>query len=217
MAKKSPPSQRLRQELLEETRRLAAESGWTISTLHAAVRNLDMTSGEENLAAPKGIDSLLEAWANESDVQTLLAMENADLANMKIREKVAFGVKARIASLTPHRESAIRAGETLAAPWRAPLSTKILWNAADTIWAGLGDKSTDGNWYTKRLTLSAVIGATLTTWLTKDEEAAWVTLENRIEDLMKFEKFKATVKKRTAGFPDPLDILKLIPAPRTRD
>ena len=212
MAKKSPPSAIIRAQLLEKTRDFAVEAGWNASALNRAATALNLSAGELRLAAPDGIDTLLLAWADESDDQTRAIMHQADLATMKIREKVTFGVRTRIEALGPHRKSAGRAAHALAAPWRAPLGAKILWNAADTIWAALGDTSTDSNWYTKRMTLSGVLASTLNVWLSEeDEQLAWKRLDDRIENVMQFEKLKVDARKFTDKLPDPLDLLKLVP------
>ena len=57
-----------------------------------------------------------------------------------------------------------------------------------------GDSSTDFNHYTKRITLGGVYGSTLLVWL-DDQSEGWsetaAFLDRRIDDVMKFEKFKA--------------------------
>ena len=84
---------------------------------------------------------------------------------------------------------------------------KGLWAAADAIWAALGDKSTDYNWYTKRMTLSAVLASTLAAWMGTDDEAQVDEfLDRRIENVMQFEKLKAQAKDAFAKMPDPMDI-----------
>ena len=74
---------------------------------------------------------------------------------------------------------------------------------ADFIWIAIGDKSTDFNFYSKRLTLSKIILQTFAIFI-KDEST---DLENtkkfidlQIEKVMKFEKFKAKIKNFSANF-----------------
>jgi ubiquinone biosynthesis protein COQ9 len=126
-----------------------------------------------------------------------------------------LGVRTRISFYNGQREEARTAAQTTAAPWRADLGPRLLWEAADTIWTALGDKSTDGNWYSKRMVLSAVIGSTLSTWLAQeddeDDQIVWDYLDDRIENVMQFEKFKAQANECLAKAPNPLDILKFMP------
>jgi ubiquinone biosynthesis protein COQ9 len=62
------------------------------------------------------------------------------------------------------------------------------------MWRIAGDTSTDFNHYTKRMTLGAVYGSTLLVWL-DDQSEGWsetaAFLDRRIDQVMRFEKFKA--------------------------
>ena len=209
---KSSPSQKMREKLLEAVLEDADYDGWNQASLDAAANRIGMSEGEVMMAAPKGITSLLEAWAGQADAHVAKTMATTDMSQMKIREKVAFGVRTRIEFLETHKEAARRAAHAVAAPWRADLGPKLLWSAADTIWAALGDKSTDFNWYTKRTMLSGVIASTLSTWLAEDDlDTVWAYLDDRIENVMQIEKAKAKMRAFTDKLPDPLDILKFVP------
>jgi ubiquinone biosynthesis protein COQ9 len=62
------------------------------------------------------------------------------------------------------------------------------------MWRIAGDTSTDFIHYTKRMTLGAVYGSTLLVWLDDASEGSSETaafLDRRIDDVMKFEKWKA--------------------------
>ena len=61
------------------------------------------------------------------------------------------------------------------------------WRTVDAIWHGLGDRSVDFAYYTKRATLGYVYGATVLCWLGDDSEdhtETWSFLDRRIEDVM---------------------------------
>ena len=94
----------------------------------------------------------------------------------------------------PAREAVRRAMAILAMPQNAPLAIRTSWRTADLMWRVAGDISTDFNHYTKRLTLGAVYGSTLLAWL-DDQSEGWsqtaAFLDRRIDDVMRFEKFKA--------------------------
>ena len=62
------------------------------------------------------------------------------------------------------------------------------------------------------MTLSVVITSVLNVWLAEDdEELAWEKLDERIENVMQFEKFKFQARKFGDKLPDPLDLLKVLP------
>jgi ubiquinone biosynthesis protein COQ9 len=123
---------------------------------------------------------------------------------MKVREKVAAAVRAYIAFLQPHKSAVKRAASSLSNLLAGP---KGLWAGADAIWSGLGDKSTDFNWYTKRMILTGVLGSTLMAWLGTDDLAEVdAFLARRIDNVMQFEKFKGQVREATSKMPNPMDI-----------
>ena len=128
-----------------------------------------------------------------------------ELAKMKIRQRIAAAVLARLSILKPHKEAARRAGATLTLPMHAALGAKLMYHTVDAMWRAVGDTSTDFNFYSKRGILAGVYGATLICWFndtSADEQVTQDFLAARIENVMQFEKFKAGAKKAFAGFPD---------------
>jgi ubiquinone biosynthesis protein COQ9 len=202
---KDAPSDHFLARLTDAMLALAPELGWTRATLEKAAEKAGLTAGQALLAAPNGVADVLEAFGKRAAGAAGAAISAPDAVALKVREKVRAGVKGWLAALGAHRAAVKRAAATPANLLTGP---KGLWAAADAIWTALGDKSTDYNWYTKRVTLVAVLGSTLTAWLGTDEEAQVdAFLDRRIENVMQFEKFKAQAKSAFANFPDPLDIL----------
>ncbi len=204
-AQEQAPSDVARERLLDAMLKIAAERGWTEGAMRAAADEAGLSQGEVELACPGGVGDLLEALAVRAANAAEERMAAADVKEMKIRDKVAAGVRAYIAFLDPHKPAMKRAAGS---PFNLFAGPTALWKAADAIWVGLGDKSTDFNWYTKRMTLSAVIGSTLLAWLGTDDEAeVHEFLDHRIENVMQFEKSKKQVQDFVARMPDPFDIL----------
>ena len=100
----------------------------------------------------------------------------------------------RLEIMAPAREAVRRALSILAMPQNAPTGLKAGWRSADIMWRIAGDTSTDFNHYTKRMTLGGVYASTLLVWL-DDQSEGWAEtaafLDRRIDDVMRFEKFKA--------------------------
>jgi ubiquinone biosynthesis protein COQ9 len=193
--------------------------GWTDAALAAAAR--DAGVGRPALAAafPKGAADALRAWSMEADAAMAAAMTGPALKGLKIREKVAFAVRARLAALKPHKEAARRAAATLALPLYAPLAADLAWKTADAIWRGLGDKSTDFNFYSKRGMLTGVWLSTLAFWLADDsgdETNTNVFLDARIENVMQIEKAKQEMRKMNIDLKKPLEWLARLRYPQER-
>lgn len=178
--------------------------GWSDQALRQAAADLGLAPEIAQLAYPGGGLELLEAHLAHADAALAEALAAAPLAEMKLRERIAFAVRTRLQQAQPHREAVARGLNMLAMPQHAALGARSLWRTVDTIWRGVGDQSTDFNYYTKRATLAAVYSATLIYWLSDhsaDNADSWAFLDRRIADVMTFEKNKAAWRKTCEHLP----------------
>ena len=179
--------------------------GWTDKAMASAAEDLDVNPGLAHLAFPGGPGDMIELLAGEQDQKMVAACTEGTLAPLKIREKITLLVRSRIEAEQEIREATRRAATFLALPINSALGLKILYHTVDLMWKTIHDPSTDFNFYTKRMTLSAVYSTTLLYWL-NDESAeyaeTWAFLDRRIENVMQFEKGKAQMRKLTAKMPD---------------
>jgi len=204
------PSTKARRALLDAALSIAPFDGWNSKMLKDAAADAGLPSGADELYFPGGPLELIDFWGETCDEVVEKDLSELDQSEMRIRDKVTAGVLSRLYAIGPHEEAARRAIARTALPDGLSLSPKILWRAADTIWRGIGDQSTDFNFYTKRTTLSAVISTSLASWLSDqdpEKEKARAFLDARIENVMQFEKAKFQVKKGLKGMPDPAEIL----------
>lgn len=191
------PSARFRARILDVFPAHAAAQGWTDAAFKAAVAEAGLSEGEAALACPRGAVDLFDAFAERADQAMLERLDELDLGAMKIRQKVRAAVQVRLEAQAPYKEAARAMTRALSNPLRAPEASRLLWRTADRIWRALGDKSTDGNFYSKRAILSGVLASTYARWFSDESEgheATWAFLDARIENVMQFEKFKAQLK-----------------------
>lgn len=201
----SAPSDEFRERLLDAMLVVAAEKGWTQAALDAAATQAGLSEGQAILACPNGVSDLLEALGQRAARAVRERLSAPDIKGLKVRDKVAAGVRAYLAALDPAKPAVKRAAGSPANLLTGP---KGVWSAADAIWSALGDKSTNYNWYTKRLILSGVIGSTLLVWLGADDQSEIdAFLARRIENVMDFEKAKGRVREFASHLPNPLDLL----------
>lgn len=211
MSERSPPtpSARFRAQILRVFPAHAAEKGWTEAAFAAAVAEAGLSEGEAALACPRGAFDLFDAFAARADAAMLAGLEDLDLPNMRIRDKVRAAVQLRLEAQAGYKDAARAMTRALARPDRAPEAARLLWRTADHIWKALGDTSTDENFYTKRATLSGVLASTYARWFSDDSadhEATWMFLDARIENVMQFEKLKARLKPISARVQDAVGI-----------
>ncbi len=211
---KSPPDDAtLKAAVLNAALAHAAFDGFTEKLLERAGEQTG--TDKETLARlfPKGPLDLLEEFSSSADRQMQARIAELNLAEMRIRDRITAIVKTRLDVLRPNKEAARRAAAFFTLPPNAPLGAKLLWRTVDAMWRASGDTATDFNFYTKRAILAGVYSATLMRWFndnTDDEAATAAFLARRIEEVMRFEKFKAQVKKEVAKFPSLEEILSRI-------
>ena len=167
-----------------------AFDGWSPATFDAAVAD----SGIDSAICPRGAVDLAVAYHKRGDAQMIAAMAAADLSDMRYSEKVAHAIKLRLAA-AEDKEIVRRGTSLFALPNHAGEGAKLIWGTADAIWTALGDTSDDVNWYTKRVTLSAVYGSVVLFWLGDDTGAVDDFIDRRIENVMQVEKIKARINK----------------------
>jgi ubiquinone biosynthesis protein COQ9 len=193
MAEPSPLEQ-LRRRLALVLGENAVFDGWTQKAIDSAAAQLGIEPAQARLAMPKGEAGLIDCYIQEVDRALADWFTPERLEGLKIREKIRSLVWQRVEIMGPAREAVRRGLAILAMPQNLPLALRISWRTADLMWRIAGDTSTDFNHYTKRMTLGAVYASTLLVWLDDDSEGWSETaafLDRRIDDVMKFEKFKA--------------------------
>ena len=188
------PLEQLRRRLALAVGENAVFDGWTRAAVDSAAGQLGVDPLQARLAMPKGQAAMIDLYIQEVDRALEAYFTPERLAKLKIREKIRALVWRRLEIMGPAREAVRRALAILAMPQNLPLGLRISWRSADLMWRIAGDTSTDFNHYTKRMTLGAVYGSTLLVWL-DDESEGWTDtaafLGRRIDDVMRFEKFKA--------------------------
>ena len=188
------PLEQLRRRLALAVGENAVFDGWTRKAVDAAAGQLGIDPVQARLAIPKTQVGMIDVYIHEVDRALEAWFTQERLAGMKIREKIRSLVWRRLEIMGPAREAVRRASAVLSMPQNVPLALRVSWRSADVMWRIAGDTSTDFNHYTKRITLGAVYGSTLLVWL-DDQSEGWsetaAFLDRRIDDVMRFEKFKA--------------------------
>jgi ubiquinone biosynthesis protein COQ9 len=204
----------LRDRLLDAALTHVPFDGWTAAVLNAAARDIGVAHALALNAFPGGPAEMIEFWNRRSDQRMLAALEARDLSTLRFRDRVALAVRLRLEA-AGIREAVRRGLSFLSLPQNAGLGARCLYRTVDAIWHGLGDRSTDFSFYTKRGLLAAVYGATVLYWLDDRSEGSantWAFLDRRIGDVMKITEarqgLEKGLEKLTERLPDPLGILR---------
>jgi ubiquinone biosynthesis protein COQ9 len=182
----------------------AAFDGWTAVAVALAAGQAGIDPDIARLAFKDGSVQMIDAWFRSVDHRMAEQLPAERLAGMKIRERITALVWTRLEIVAPDREALRRALALLAMPQNVRHAARMGWRAVDLMWQLAGDKATDFNHYTKRMTLGAVYTSTVLALL--DDETADLGdtrafLDRRIGNVMQFERFKADIKARAEHRP----------------
>ncbi|HEY0626739.1 MAG TPA: COQ9 family protein [Allosphingosinicella sp.] len=175
----------------------AAFDGWSDKALAMAASELGVPAERAKLCFPGGAIEMIDAWFDAIDIAMAKAYPLERISKLKIRERIRDLVLYRIEVINPHKEALRRAVAIMAQPQNAMTGAKLAWRAADRMWRIAGDTATDFNHYSKRGILSALYTSTMLVFLDDQTEGLTETrgfLDRRIDDVMRFEKFKASWK-----------------------
>jgi len=174
--------------------------GWSDTTLTAAITDSGVDAGLAKLAFPRGVIDLALGYHYQGDAGMRAEMEALDLSEMRYSDRVSKAISLRLARAD--KEAVRRGMAFFALPQNAGDGTRALWHTADAIWESLGDTSRDYNWYTKRMTLSAVYSSCVLFWLgdaSEDGAETEAFIGRRIANVMDFEKTKAKFRNSPLG------------------
>ena len=172
----------------------AVFDGWTAKAVDTAAAQLAIDPAQARLAFPKAKVDMVEAYISAVDDAMRAAFPPDKIAAMKVRDRIRAQLWFRLETMEPAREAVRSALSLLAMPHNVFRGSRLGWRTADIVWRTAGDTASDFNHYTKRLTLSAVYGSTLLTWIDDQTEGSTDTaafLDRRLANVMSFEKWKS--------------------------
>lgn len=182
---------RMEQSVLDAALRHAPTLGWSRSMVRRACEDNGLSLGDEELLLPNGPRDLAALLSRRHDDRAMAVLSELDVASLKIRERIARAVSARLEAGAADLDAAKRCAAFLALPTNADLGLKLAWESADLLWNWAGDTATDWNHYSKRTILSGILVPALTMRLFDGREAADAFVSRRIDNVMTFEKWKA--------------------------
>lgn len=177
--------------LLDAAVPLVPEIGWNGRLVRRAGEIVGLSVPETELLLPGGARDLAALFSYRQDEAALAALSAVDASTLRIRERIARGVEARIEAAAAEEAASRALMGYLALPQNMALGARLAWSSADVIWRWAGDVSTDSSHYSKRVILATLLSSTLAVRMTNTPAAAQIHLERGIEAVMQFEKAKA--------------------------
>lgn len=180
------------QQVLDEALKLAPAHGWTDLTVRLAGRAAGFSDGETGLLLPHGPADLAALLSRRHDARTLAVLFELDPAALKIRERIRKACEVRLDAAATDEPALRRWAGWLALPPNLALGGQLVWESADALWRWAGDVATDENHYSKRALLAGILSGALAIRLSSGRKAALDFVDRRIENVMAYEKWKAT-------------------------
>jgi ubiquinone biosynthesis protein COQ9 len=137
--------------------------GWTVRALRAGLAAAGLPEDEATILFPGGSADMIAVFCDLADRRMEEAAES--LSETRLSDRVRAIIALRLRMNRPYKEAIRRALAALALPNNTREAAAITARTIDAIWHAAGDRSADFSWYTKRVLLTAVYGATLLFWL----------------------------------------------------
>ncbi|TAK98110.1 MAG: COQ9 family protein [Rhodospirillaceae bacterium] len=185
--------------------------GWSDACLRRAATDAGLGADAVVRLFPDGARGAVVHFMDMADRLMAADLATRDLTVLKIRERIATAVRVRLERWNPHREAIRRALALVPLPSMTGPALRGWYHTVDVIWREIGDRATDFSFYTKRMLLAGVYGATLLYWLDDRSEGAaatWAFLDLRIADVMRIPKVRARLAAQLKHVPRPSDLLR---------
>ena len=188
----------LRAQLLDAALPHIPFDGWTVEALERGAADVGLDPLAVVRAFSGGSTDMIRFHSTRTDAGMLKILAQRNLIEMRVRDRIAAGVRVRLENLAAEREVMRCALSFLAMPQNAVLAMQCLYKTVDAIWHAAGDTATDWNFYSKRGLLAAVYATTVLYWLDDDSEGCtetWAFLDRRISNILKVPKAAARCRE----------------------
>jgi ubiquinone biosynthesis protein COQ9 len=182
------------QRVLDAALKLVPTQGWTRLMAREAGAAAGLGAADVELLLPNGGADLAALLSRRHDARALAALAGVDANALKIRQKIAAALEARLDAAFVDETALRRWAGFLALPGNLALGGRLAWESADALWRWAGDVSADENHYSKRAILAGILTGAVAIRLQSGREAATQFTDRRIENVMAFEKWKATTR-----------------------
>ena len=199
-------SKETKEKILAEFLKVCAFDGWNNGALLKAFSNCGIDEKFCNLIFENGCLDVVEFYVECNNQKALAIIEKSP--QQKIRDKIRLALYARFEVEKDNQLALQRLSNFYLNPKNftkleigaRPLlqAFKDCYKVSDFIWKSINDQSTDFNFYTKRLTLAKIIFRSFSVFVKDQSEDFLQTksfIDSQIENVMRFEKFKAGFKK----------------------
>lgn len=155
----------LSNRLLENILKNVNDLGWAEESVRKSLLDLNLPEEDAKFIVRGDAFNLIvlfDQWINEKVQQD---MDASMFQNLKVHEKIKYLLSLKFKTLHPYKSAVIKGGRLFKNPRAFKESLVMLAESINQMWYEAGDRSTDFNYYTKRLMLTAVHTRVFALWL----------------------------------------------------
>ncbi len=176
------------------------KQGWSDKVLNEAIAEVLPDFGSAHILFPEGPIDLLKFFVEKINEDMLKTCSYLMSSTSRTSEKIKKCLLERFKIMEPYKTCIDRSKNLLYSPQHASTATNLLYSVTDTVWYICGDKSTDWNFYTKRLLLGFVYTATLMKWLDSPHNYPTDNLSDFIDEKLILATKPAKIKNQAFKF-----------------
>ena len=185
-----------RLEILRNVKKNIIINGWNDNIFSIITKRNKYNEEEVRALFSKGYRSLLELYLFNADQEMIKSCNKIDLIKMKTHERIREIILLKLKINAKDKNLFKRTFFTLMLPQHFNIATSSLYRTVDHIWYIAGDKSTNFNFYTKRLILAGIYSSTVFYWIDGDKTFEQIKdfLNNQLKQVSKIPKIKEQIK-----------------------
>ena len=156
-----------KEDILKKVKKIISIEGWS-PEIFLKLQKQNIEKSDLFHYFPNGYKDLLELALKEINEKLENKLKKINLINLPINKRIKKILLMRFEILNEDKEFYKKTFNHILLPTNNKISKKSLYHSVNTMWYLAGDNSTDFNFYTKRLILSAVYTNALFVFFSKD-------------------------------------------------
>ena len=181
-----------KEDILKKAKTIVSTEGWS-STIFLKLQKQNIEKSVLFYFFPNGYRDLLEYALQDINVRLENKLKKINLINFPINKRIKKILLLRFDILNEDKEFYKKTFNHLLLPTNNKISKKSLYNSVNIMWYLAGDNSTDFNFYTKRLILSAIYTNALFIFFSKDIKYVEQNLDKNLKRISKIPKIKERI------------------------
>jgi ubiquinone biosynthesis protein COQ9 len=183
---------RIRQDIIFPLLEVLRRHAFDWEAVQEASKSTEHAYGIVRLAFSDSLDRVLKEITSYLGASIEEGLKTEDLSLLRTPEKIRHIFKITLIVLIPHKEALCSLTQHKVFMTQFPTVFSTGYQSMDAVWHKAGDRSTDYNFYTKRLLLSIVCVPTFLFWLRSenDLEESMEFFDKRLAQVMKIPKMK---------------------------